>query len=600
MPSTIGACGVEKQEWFCRIKKISCEYVSRGRKKTAVLYQCKGPNKEKMAPIRSETEPSVGFLAGEVSNNFGRYYVIANNDGVNVKITCDTNANSCDEENHKRVEICAPDFPSNPETIAEIVRSNTDEKLTIYYYDLFNRAREWGDAHPFIPTARVAGEAVDFIAIFRYFLLPKLTSGNTQFIYDLQYHDCYCDPNILLDVYPDVDFGIEIGLRGINRDLNGGVSPKGTTTFQNFAFKFSVKYGSVEKKFNYESYLSLEKHANNNLLYRTLRFIGEFFYKTGCFAESLGKEIESNGYDETSSIIGSDLKVVGKADKSIGKTLLCSKQWLSGSFSIQPKLLLRWRYDTSVDLRQLLRHVHLSLGLDCTGVLRIDIVEIALKSVRKARTVTTVAAFGAAVLSGGLATILAALVKLLVDVVVTWLINKLKEGFKFNLILIGRVGVNSLTYDSLRDEKVEGLAIVINPEIRLEIGVDVKTSITLFIVKASGAVGGSAEATTSMIWELKLNSRDGDLGVDHTMEISPFKLKVGVYALGDFEITKKKSNEYIFNESPTNKSSTVKIKDNSSIGYGSEKKYDWSHEWSFKKISCDIERWVFFRPEEKQ
>lgn len=85
MPSTIGACGVEKQEWFCRIKKISCEYVSRGRKKTAVLYQCKGPNKEKMAPIRSETEPSVGFLAGEVSNNFGRYYVIANNDGVNEK-----------------------------------------------------------------------------------------------------------------------------------------------------------------------------------------------------------------------------------------------------------------------------------------------------------------------------------------------------------------------------------------------------------------------------------------------------------------------------------------------------------------------------------
>lgn len=595
--STTGANSIEKQEWFCRIKTISCNYESRGKSISGMLFQNNGDTKEEVKPIVVDTASSIGVLSGGITNDYNRYYVIANNEGINVEITCETNANTCDEESHKKVEICAPDLPHNPKDITEFVRNISDKELTIYYYNLFNHSKEWGETHPFFPVARVVGETVDLLAIFRYLLLPKLTTGNTQIIYDLQYHDCYGSPNILLDVYPDIDFGIEIGFMGFNRNLEHGIDSKDTISSQNFVFDFSIKYGSIEKKFNYESFLSLERQSNNNLLYRTLKFIGKFFYETGCFAESLGKEIESNGHDDTTRAIGNDLKGIGKTDKFIGKTLVRSRRWLSGSFSIQPKLQLQWRYETSEDLRELLRHIQLALGFDCAGTLTIDIVELALKRVRKVRTLTTVAAVGAAVVSGGLASILAALVKLLVDVVVTWLINKLKEGFKFNLILIGNVGVESLTYDSLRDVKVKGLTVAINPEIRLEIGVDVKTTITLFIIKASGAIGGGAEATTSLKWELELNSKDGDLGVDHTMEINPFKLKIGVYAVGGFEISKKKSKESKLYESTYNDTPTTKITHESSISYGSEKKSEWSHEWGFNKISCEIDRWIFFKPE---
>lgn len=588
MPSTVGARSVEKQEHFCIIQEISCEYESRGKQKAGVLYQSNGSIVKEEKIVSVEADTTDGTLTGVITNDFGRYYVISNNDGIEVEIICDTNANSCDDDCHKKVEIYAPDISSKEGELRCEVRSITEKKLKVYYYNLFRRSEEWGIVVPYIPAAAMAGEAVDFLSTFRFFLLPELKSVDTQLVYDLQYHDCLRSPNIFLDVYPDIEYSVNIGFEGVSRKLKAGIKPTDTENSRNYSFSFIVKYGSIKKEFNYNTYESLEKEANNNFLYKTLRFIGRFLYDTGNFAESLSKEIEGVS-DANATNIGRDMATIGRTDKVIGKTLVRARRWLSGSFSIQPMFSLSWAYETSDDLRQLLRHIQLSLSAECSGELKIDLVEIYLHNFRKLRKVTTLGALVATIGSGGLAAIVSALIKFIIDCVITWVINKVKEGLKFNLILIGKVDIESLSYDSLSETKVEGLKVIVNPEIRLELGVDAKASITLFIFKASVGVGGSAKASTSLKWELALNSSKRDLGIDHDMAIYPFNIKVGVYALGSFEISMSRKD-----------SVSQTMSDNSSFGYSSEKKKDWSHEWNVKKITCEMDRWVLFKYDKSQ
>lgn len=585
MPSTTGAKPVEKYESFCEIRQISCKYVSRGKPKESVLYHSNGLRIiEKTVSVGME--PNDGTMKGYVSNDYGQYYLISNHDGVEVEITCDTNTNICDDDNHKKVEIQAPDVLSESNEITTKTRKISEKKLKVYYYDLCHRAVDWAVRSPICisPAGFLAGEFADLISLCSYILLPELKD---KVVYNLQYQDCVSNPNILLNVYPDIKYSIEIGYKGFSRELDAGTKPTDSSSSSNFSFHFDVTYGSIKKEIDYETFESLEKKAKNNLLYRTLRFIGRFLYDTGNFAESLSKEVESLSGDKPSNV-AIDLGSAAIVDKVAGASLMRARRWLSGSFSLYPQFSFEWCYDTSDDLRQLLRHFALSLSAECKGELKIDLIELSRSGVNKIRKVTTAGAVVVTVGSGGLGAILAVLLKLLVDMVVEWLIKKVTEGLRFNLLLIGKVDVTALSYDSLRDVQLEGLQVIINPEIKLELGVDVKSSITLYIIKVYGGVGAVIEASTSLKWQLSLSNKESDLGIDHDMKIMPFTIKIGVYAVGGYEISISKSKPVSDNKT-----------ENSKFGYKSSGKKEWSKEWSMEPIVGNIDRWVLFEYDQK-
>lgn len=517
------------------IRQISCKYESRGKEKSGILYHYDGIAVKEQKTIYSDVKSTDDSLANE-----GRYYIISNHEGVELEITCDTNSNSCDEDSHKQVEIFAPDLPSNKDINRLTIRSNAEKKLKVYYYSLFQIA----------PAAMITGEAVDIASIFRYLLLPKLKSADKQLVYNLQYQDCRTCPNILLDVYPDIKYSAEIGFKGTPTD-----SPESAK----FMFHFEATYGSAKREFDYESFNVLDKEAKDNLLYKALKHIGKFLHDTGNLIESLSKEIDGKASPKAS-------------DKGIGTSLVKANKWISGSFTIQPMLSLQWSYETSDDLRKLLRHFELSVKAECIGKLKIDLIEVFLRTAISTVTIGT----------GGVGAILASLIKLLGKNVVSWLINKLKEGLKFDLILIGKVELEALSYDSLRTTTFEGLKVIFKPEIRLELGVEIKTSINFYLIKVSGEGSASVEASASLKWELALNSKDNDLGIDHDMSINPFTIKIGVYILGSFEISK-------VSQPPV--SDTISRKRN--LNYSA--KQEWSKEWSMKKIQCNINRWVLYK-----
>jgi len=603
MSSTVGASGVEKQEHSCLIQKIECKYELRDKKIECVLYSGNKHTSIFDSSNVNSGKSKDGKLFASVSNNYVKYYLISNNQGKDIEILCNRNANICDDDSHKQVEICAPDMSTNGRALKTETHSITEKKFKVYYYDLFHHAKEWSiNAARFLEdkdssiakrtivasvgysSGWIAGNGVDFFAIFRYLHLPLLKSAEEQFVYDLQYFDCYCNPNILFEVYPDVEFSVKICCEGYRNELRAENETQ-TISSREFSFEFAVKYGNVTKQLDYNTFEQLDKQVQNNALYKSLKFIGKFFNATANLADSLTRLIDdTNGNLDTP--ISKDVERVADSYRAVGGTFLRVDNWLSGSLYIEPSISAKWYYDTSANLQYLLRHIELSLRATCKGELKIDLIAIFWQNLKKLRTISTGAALVAAFASGGLATILVAFIKFLIDVVTTWLINKLKEGFKFNLILVAKTDLEALTFDSLRDTKFSGLNVKISPEIRLEFGVDAKASISMFLITVSGEAGASIDASSSLEWTMSLDSNETDLGIEHDLFINPFKIMVGVYVTASFEISKAKK---------TNISKTMSIGDN--IGYKSGYESKWSNEWSVDKIECEIDRWVLFKYE---
>lgn len=605
MPSIVGASGVEKQESLCLIQLVSCKYKLRGKVLSAVLYTGSKQHCTELSASDTNSRSMEGDkLYGGISNDLNKCYIISHNQGTDIELKCTRNANLCDNESHRQFEIYYPDAITNK--LKQETHDITEKEFKIYYYNLFDKAQKWSSGASksvwksdydldsrliSLPLAYgggwVAGNVIDFLTIFRFIHLPKLKSQNDQFIYDIQYYDCYNNPNLYLIVYPDVEFSVKIGGTAFSNKIEGGDNAKREAGSTNFMFEFGIKYGRVQKEIGYSAFQSIEKKVEDSPIYKSLKYIGRFFNATANVKEELA-EIIGNTDNALESGTKGILKSSAKIDRAVGGKLLNVQKWLSGSFSIDPSLSAKWYYDTSSDLRQILRHIELSLTIACKGELKIDLVAIFLEGFRKARKLTTIAALVSAIGSLGIGAILSALIKFLVDVVVTWLINKVKEGFKFNLILSANVKCTALKFDSLADTKFSSACVEICPEIRLELGVEAKTSISLFIITVSGEIDCSVEASTSLFWKMTLNSNEDNLGVDNELYINPFTIKIGICVVGSMEISIKK------------KTQTEKVKTGSELGYKSDSKtFNWSPEWKADKIDCDIDRWVWFEFDKK-
>lgn len=623
MPSTVGACGVKKQESSCLIQLIECRYKLRDNDLKALIYE------ENKYPLKLDdssifdNEPIIlnnGMVCLGIKEDViqNKYFIISHNQGTDVNIECTRNVNCCDDECHSWMEIREPKIYFNDGDLRISKRSIKDKDYKFYYYDLFYRGKTWGAEYTeniydskngilknavvdtiSFTVGTLAGNIADFFSILRFINLPVLKKKEDRAVYDFYYTDCHGNPHVEIEVYPDVEFSLKIEINGYSNKLEGGKEKKHEVKSNGFLFDFGVKYGSVEKKFDFSAFESIDKQAENNFLYKTIKRIGEFFKSAGDISNSLVKSLEGSerGKDNTISqlvnakgkakTIPQDVKTNGKIYKGIGSKLLSVDEWLSGSLEIKPNISAKWYYDTTSDMRSLMRHIEMTLGVSCKGELSIDLVAIFMSGLTKLRKITTIAALGAAIVSGGLATILSALIKFLVDVIVTWIVNKLKEGFKFKLIIETQAALNSFKFDSINDKKISGLNAKIKPELRLETGLEYKSTVTLFIVTFNGEVNIMTEASTSLEWEMTLDSNEENLGVENKLFINPFGIKIGIYIVGAGEITNSSSAAVL---------SEIKGKCGD-VGYKVKYESEWSGEWELDKIECDVDRWVLIEYE---
>lgn len=605
MPSTIGAKEIETRYFSCIIREISVDCKIRKKKIHSVLFTNTGSVSTFKAQQPEDNTQSVGMLHIYARNDYGQFFFISNNIGENLNLRILREDNNCFNEDHHRFSVYGPDFPDNDESLRSDTYGIEQGIVKAYYYDLFKRGKNWSVASTrkvaeysqsgalmkssqmaaAFGLGYVAGNFTDFICILRFIGLPEIKSGDdNECIYDFQFNDCCYSPTFFISVYPDVEFHAEIGIGGYERDLYKQDSSNNrkiqTTKSSQFSFELKVKYSDIENKFNFESFSEIEKGMKNNALYKTLKSLGQFFNATANFAEHLQAEIEGGGSMDNS--IAQDVGKVGQFVGKTGSALMRHATWLKGCLSITPKLSGTWYYETSNDLRTLKRHLEIALNAECMGKLTIDLVEISVSGFRKAKKYTALAAATASIVSGGLAALPSALITLLINTVVTWLINQAKEGVKCDLVFIGRVELSSFSYNTSEELPVKGLTIKVNPEIRLEIGVEVKSTISFFIIANTAKAGANAEAATALTWTLSLNEKDSNLGFDHEVVINPFGIKVEAYVSDNFEICISKAQR-------------TKRRTNGEAGsWGKSWDKSVSNEWLFEEIKCAPERWVLF------
>lgn len=605
MPSTIGAKEIETRYFSCIVRKISLDCDIRKKKIHSVLFVNSGRGSTFKTQQPVDNPQSSGMFHIYARNDYGHFFFISNNLGNNLSLEIIREDNNCFNDTHRQFSVYSPDFPDNDENLRSDTYSIDNGIVKTYYYDLFKRGRGWGMASagkvaeysqsgPLMKNVQkvaafglgyVAGNFMDFISLFRFIGLPEIKSGDDdECVYDFQFNDCCYNPTFFVSVYPDVEFHVEIGVGAYERELykkdNDNTRKIQTAKSSQFSFELKVKYSDIENKFNFETFSEIERGMKDNALYKTLKFLGQFFNATANFAEYLQAEIEEA--DLVDNSIAQDVGKVGQFAGKTGSALMRHATWLKGNLSITPKLSGTWYYETSHDLRELKRHLEITLNAECTGKLTVDLVELCVRGFRKAKNYTALAAAAASFASGGLAALPSALVTLLINTVVTWLINKAKEGVKCDLIFIGRVELDSFSYNSSEEIPVKGLMIKVNPEIRLEIGVEIKTTISFFIISNTAKVGANAEASTALTWTLSLNKKDSNLGFDHEVSINPFSVKVEAYVSDSFEISISKTES-------TKKKTTGKAG-----AWNRSWDKSASNEWSFDEIKCTPDRWVMF------
>ncbi len=596
--STVDSKSISNKVYSCHIAKLEFVYTDEEKKeKKTVLYN--GENRKtastKELPSKEQSPENAGKLLGRVTNQKDKeFFFITNNKGKKVKINCSRKVNDCQDDRHLQYDYDYIDI--NTRELKTIEKLVDDGDITLYYFDIFNRTWDYakneavegakkgynssdnslmcvakGTSKGILGLAEgaVEGHFSDLIMSLRFIHLPKIESGdNTYGCYTvLAYRECLHRPSvpeIIINTYPDIEFNLKLGFLGYSKShtfKTTKADSKNKTERTPFSFEFVVKYGGKEKNITFDKKIE-EKDVNNEEEKKGSKFantifdLKNFLEKAAEFTDSLKQLVEYADAGDKEALKKYAYKPKGS-------------DWLKGSLEISPELSAEWKYSVSDDLTKVGRYIKLELSAECTGKITIDLIEVGTMLLSKSKKAAKVTALASSVASGGIAALPAALITFLVDYVVDWLIDEFKEGLVFDLILIGKATfkAGSLTFDTSKKDifEAKGLSAEIKPEIQLVMGLDYKADIELFLfVKAEGEVKATAEAAASLTWEMKLNVKEGYLGVDHDLKINPFTLKIEYSISGSFTV----SDSYEFGSKGKNK----------------------VHEWKSEEIKYDTKR----------
>ncbi len=565
--SIIGASLVkkeERQDYFCIIKKIVCKYSNvEDEEKSAELYNCDKTVRSSQGNKKEETPVLGSILKGGISNSDSQYdyYFISNHEGKEIKLDCIREAHDCSNRDHSQYLVDFVDIKTSE--LKSERKDITDGALTLYYYNLLYRANDYakyaagkmwsnkdldftekcvmtGGAYA---MGSVAGTAIDFIFALRFMHLPEIKESDYKYECHVSLHYSECHrigvPPITIHIYPDIKYSLKIGAYGSNRTYHADLEKTDKVTKMPFSFEFFIEYASKKIAINIGK--SDEKEVDSEtqkgtILYKTINFLVELFTGAANLTGDL-KEFVSDTYGIKDRGIGGDLQAIENTYNESGRVLSKSGSWLRGSLSFSPELSAQWRYEIPEDLKHIQRHLEVELGISCKGELTVDLVQLAILALNKTKKATTALALGAAFASGGLAALPGALIKFLVDRVVSWVIKKFTESIHFDLIFIGLVDMQGISYDSLRDKAFEYAVLTIAPEFRIYVGLDYKSSIVIIAsVKAEFNIQATALVSTSLIWELKFSVLKGVFGIDSNCTINPFTLKLEYYVGGSYTI----------------------------------------------------------------
>lgn len=575
LSNIVGAKDVEKQFYNCFIRRIECYYNNGEKDIKTVLYN-RGDSVPDSLYEKNVMDSNVmdkdTFYCRITNLKSPEYYYITNYKGKEIELKCLREVNSCTETEHKQYIIDYIDI--NDKSLKTETKDISEGKLKLKYFNLFGRTLNYT-----VKTAGIGamlGNTLDLICALRFIHLPDIRSNDNDYgcYTSLIYKECPNAsniPQIVINTYPDIEFNLKIGFGGFSGEYYADTSNKNTVGKTNFSFEFGAEYASVYKHLNFDNVNTEELDSETqrgSLFYQAINALGYFFKSASQITKELKQTIETI-YGNNNNNLSKDLARVGGIFGKLGTM----PEWISGSLEITPSIAGKWRYSVSDDLTTLGRNIEIELGAECSGELSIDLIQVYVLFFQKAKKATTAVAVTTSVASGGIASIPALLINFLVDNVASWLINKFKEGVKFELIIFGNINLKSLKieWDTSREDVLEGvaMAIEVNPGIKLCASLEYKTSISLLSsVKAEGKIEASTSAAAELTFGVKMDVIDGTLGLSPEFSINPFTFRIEYAVLGSFNISK-----YSFKGG--NKGKVV--------------------EWSTKEYNIPIKRWEWMK-----
>lgn len=607
--STVGAQQVDKKDFSCIISKIMCRYYDvnekTGEKKEHKVTLFERSNRQQSSASTSNINrdsSAHGILSGRITNQKDiELYFITNHHGREMEVRCRRFKNSCTDSKHE--EYIRDYIDPKTKELKRETKKLDDGKFKLFYYDLFYRASERaGNQSNLIKKggAYVAGDTMDFIMSLRFLFLPIISLGDVNYAWhtSLTYRECPSRnnvPMVTFNTYPDIEFSMEIGFKGIKKEANIDKRVNherikiDKVTKTPFSFKFSVSYAHTTHELEYEKVNEQELDPESRkgfTVYKSIKTVANFLEDASQFTDMLKDAFDPN------SKVGKDLGIVSKGFGIASKGV---RECISGSFEVSPSIEGKWHYAVSDDLTRVGRHVEFDLSIECTGTVTIDLFKLGLIIAGKS---VTAGAVTVSVGTGGLAAPIAFLVNWLATVVVNWLKEKIEDGIIFKLIFTGNANAKSpkLTWDTSKEKifNASGFKLEIKPEIKLLLSAEFKTSITwnLFIVKVNTKteVSAKAEVATSLTYGLDLNIKQGYLGIDQELKINPFRLELGCKAAGSFEL--ERSSKTVEDGSKDDKKFKNTTSDSSTVSRA--KSVDASYVKECKPIEVPIERknWI--------
>ncbi|MDE6279520.1 MAG: DUF4280 domain-containing protein [Paramuribaculum sp.] len=559
----VGAQPVRRQDFSCEIVLIKCKYKYDREDKNEELYNRQrllSAAKQVPDPSISANQTSVGNKGsestGDESKHTNELYFISDHKGKDIELINLRKCNNCSEEAHTKYLITRIEG----EQTGEDERAITEGKLKLYYHDIFYRRFKYAkDVGRVVAVAGcigggvtgaiaggsvgaavggVAGDIADIASVLRYFCLPDINHEDADYCgVKLNYHTCpdaLGAPQFIINIYPDIKYSLKISpnismdFHAQSYDFNRGRESNDELKFKPLTLEFSASYAGSKKTFDLSGpSIEEELDPRASVFYKAIKDIEGFCKNVSELPHSLKKIF--GGAD------GGKPKL--KSNRDIAK----SRSLIRGELEIEPSVTLDWNYSISKGMTKLRRQYKFALGIEATGKLIVDLIEVTIKAMGAAKKVTTAAAIGSAAFTGGISV----LVKGIVDVIIAWLIRQFKQdNLTCELRFFVKIGGEPVTFDT-ESEPVVGIG-----EGKLSLGIEFyaglkfKTSKTIiWMTKMECEAKGEASAETSCDITAQIQDIDEYWGVRTMVILKPMTIKIEVGLAGSLEFIRKSESE---------------------------------------------------------